>query len=337
MTRHRLGQAWMKASTKNLTTRQWLAIRREILGSSDAAAVVGLNPYRTPMAVWNDKMGLTPIDDTDPSEASHWGHVLEPIVARDWSRQTGYKVRRINAILVHDQIPWMGCNLDFVCTTPDGPRIVEVKTTAEHNAGRFQDGVPDDHYIQIQHQLMVTQLPWAYHVLLIGGQHLISTRVDADTEVQAALSQREQEFWTRIQTQEPPLGTASVEDILTWQGVRNDDTIALEMDAAWHFKRYALWSDLAKNAETEKDTHKAALLRYLGPAKKGFWTDAEGNHWSIQVIESQRETINKKELDRIDPDWREVAVTAKKIQSVRITLPQTTRRPGDESGRLTTK
>ena len=335
--RHRIGKAWMKASTKNLTTRQWLELRRDILGSSDAAAVVGLNPYRTPMAVWNDKMGLTPIDDTDPSEATHWGHVLEPIVAREWSRQTGYRIRRVHAILVHDTVSWMGCDLDFVCTTLDGPRIVEVKTTAEHNAGRFNEGIPDDHYIQIQHQLLVTQLPWAYYVLLLGGQRLMATRVDADAEIQAALFQREQAFWDRLQRHDPPLDTASVDDILTWQGDRHEETMVLGEDAAWHFRQYAEWTRIKEEAEATRDQHKAALLTLLGTAKTGRFTDAAGDRWSVQVVESHRETINKKELDRIAPDWRDVAATQKTIQSVRVNLPQKTQRPGDESGRPTKK
>ena len=38
---------------------EWLQIRRQYIGGSDAGAVMGMNPYSSPTAVWAEKTGRT--------------------------------------------------------------------------------------------------------------------------------------------------------------------------------------------------------------------------------------------------------------------------------------
>ena len=41
----------------------WLEARSHSLGGSDAAAVMGLNPYKSPFALWAEKTGMVPEPD----------------------------------------------------------------------------------------------------------------------------------------------------------------------------------------------------------------------------------------------------------------------------------
>jgi predicted phage-related endonuclease len=50
-----------------------------------------------------------PNDDTSPM---FWGTMLEPIVAAHYTKRTGNKVRRVNAVLQHPEHPWMLANVD---------------------------------------------------------------------------------------------------------------------------------------------------------------------------------------------------------------------------------
>ena len=43
-----------------LTHEEWLEERRKSIGGSDAAALVGMNPYVTPYTLWADKTGRLP-------------------------------------------------------------------------------------------------------------------------------------------------------------------------------------------------------------------------------------------------------------------------------------
>jgi hypothetical protein len=44
-------------STKDMSREDWLAIRKQGIGASDAAAAVGLNPYQSPLELWMIKTG----------------------------------------------------------------------------------------------------------------------------------------------------------------------------------------------------------------------------------------------------------------------------------------
>ena len=86
--------------TIDLSRGEWLQVRKGGIGSSDAAAAVGLHPYKSQLQLWMEKTGrdgeLPVVDPQDDSSPMYWGTLLEPIVAAHYSRRTGHRVRRIN-------------------------------------------------------------------------------------------------------------------------------------------------------------------------------------------------------------------------------------------------
>ena len=68
-----------KISTKNMSREEWLAHRRNGIGGSDAAAVVGMSEYTSPYMLWCDKTGRS--KETEETEALRQGRDLEEYVA----------------------------------------------------------------------------------------------------------------------------------------------------------------------------------------------------------------------------------------------------------------
>ena len=91
--------------TIDLPRDEWLEVRKTGIGSSDAAAAVGLNPYQSQLELWLVKTGrddgLPKVDPHDEESPMYWGNILEPIVAAHYTRRTGNRVRKINAVLQH--------------------------------------------------------------------------------------------------------------------------------------------------------------------------------------------------------------------------------------------
>jgi len=132
------GQARRLASTTELTREQWLDIRQLGIGSSDAAVAVGLSPYKCPLSLWLEKTGRKEPEDISHKEAVLWGIELEPVLAQVYAKRTGYRVRRVNAVLQHPEHPFMLANLDReVVGHPDGPGILEIKTASYHSAPQW--------------------------------------------------------------------------------------------------------------------------------------------------------------------------------------------------------
>ena len=70
----------------------WLAERRKGLGGSDASTIAGVNRFSSRYAVWLDKTGDLP--EQDLTAAMRMGNLLEPVLIRMFTEDTGIEVRR---------------------------------------------------------------------------------------------------------------------------------------------------------------------------------------------------------------------------------------------------
>lgn len=183
----------------------WLASRRNGIGGSDAAAIAGLDRYRSPYAVWLDKTGILP-DNGTAGEAAEWGTRLEPIVAEVVSERTGITLVDPPGPYKHPTHAFMLGNVDRLARHPDrGEGIYEGKTVGVWLADEWDgDAVPDRYVLQGQHYLAVTGLPWVLYGCLVGGQKLITRWVERDDELIGQLTELEAEFWARVESKTPP-------------------------------------------------------------------------------------------------------------------------------------
>lgn len=194
--------------TLELSREEWLTVRKGGIGSSDAAAAVGLNPYQSQLELWMQKTGrdanLPKIDPKDQSSPMYWGTLLESIVAAHYTMRTGHKVRRINAVLQHPTEPWMLANLDREVLGAPDVQIMEAKTAGMNAARSWKEGVPEHIQLQVMHQLAVTGKQAADVAVLIGGQDLQIHRIERDDALIAKLIELERQFWRYVETDTPP-------------------------------------------------------------------------------------------------------------------------------------
>ena len=127
-------QAIRLASTTDLGREEWLNIRALGIGSSDAAASVGLSPYKSQLSLWLEKTKRKAAVDLSDKESVIWGTVLEPVLAKVYAARTGRRVRRVNAVLQHPDYPFMLANLDREVVGKADCGILEIKTAGYHSA-----------------------------------------------------------------------------------------------------------------------------------------------------------------------------------------------------------
>jgi putative phage-type endonuclease len=186
----------------DIPREEWLQVRRQGLGSSDAAAILGEDKWKGPAHVYLDKTGSDVLlGEDEESEAAYWGRVLEEPVARRFQEKTGIVVLPNRGTLQNVERPWQLANLDR--ETADGG-ILECKTTSAWNADDWQDDIPPRVWVQVEHQLAVTGLSHAYVAGLIGGQKFRVERVERDEEFIGHLNELEAQFWQQVLDQRPP-------------------------------------------------------------------------------------------------------------------------------------
>ena len=274
--------------TQNLPRKQWLEIRQGGIGSSDAAAAVGLNPYKSPLQLWLEKTRRdAAVPHTDPrddpqheSSPLYWGILLEPIVAAHYTRRTGHRVRRINAVLQHPDYPWMRANIDReVMGTPD-VQLLECKTAGIQGSWLWRDGVPEYVQLQVQHQLAVTGKQAADVAVLLGGQELQIYRIDRDEALIEHLISLEQTFWGYVERDQPPPadGSDSADQALRILYPRdNGSTLDLKNDLVMS----AVFSDLlavrqALASQTALEAQlKQSIQQRMGDATKAVFDNGE--------------------------------------------------------------
>lgn len=153
----------------------WLKARTRGIGGSDVGAICGVSPFTSARQIYLNKTGqfqeaLKPSDAA--KERMHFGHMLEPIVADEYSQRTGNKVVAVNATLVHKDHPWALANVDRLIVDDDGKPIgvLECKTTSEYMNEEWESGEILMSYIyQLNWYLWILGLEKGAFACLVGG------------------------------------------------------------------------------------------------------------------------------------------------------------------------
>ena len=268
----------MRISTAGMTRAEWLEARRRGIGGSEAAAVCGVNPHRSAMSVYLDKLGELP--EEDAGERAYWGTVLEDVVAKHYAEvNPGVKVRRVNYMMFDPDRPYMLANIDRE-VIKNGTRYgYEGKTTDAKNAAEWVDeGVPVIYVYQVQHYMSVTGFPFFDIGCLIGGNFYVQRRVPRDEYLIRFIREKEAAFWLSVETRTPPEWDGSADG---WEVLKKlhptsepgkeielpqemAETLAAYQTAELQRKYYA---GEIKGLEKERDAYKQALCAAMGDAE----------------------------------------------------------------------
>ncbi|MFT3755289.1 MAG: YqaJ viral recombinase family protein [Pseudoxanthomonas sp.] len=269
------------ADTKSIDREQWMEVRKGGIGSSDAAAAVGLNPYKSQLELWLEKTGRVEKTENreDMESATYWGTLLEPMVATAYVQRTGIKVRKLNAVLQHPVFPYMLANIDREVIGHNDVQVLECKTAGEFGSRLWKEGVPEYVQLQVQHQLAVTGKRAADVAVLLCGQKLEIHRIERDEELISRLIVLETRFWEMVEQDiEPPVdGSESAAKALRQLYRGNDSSLDFTGDEALS----QCFAELvALNAELDEKSLQAERLKQviqqaMGEASKAKFRSGE--------------------------------------------------------------
>ena len=243
--------------TDGMSREDWLKERTKGIGGSDVATVLGLNPYKTPLELWEEKTGKS--KGHEAGEAAYWGTQLEDLVAKEFSKRTGMKVQRVNFMLTAGEDGWMRGNIDRAIINPDiAGRVSVLKPEKASECGRLlttdvglecktansfmvdqwgdsQESeivagkVVTDHKIplyyetQIQWYMAVTGIETFYVAVLIGGQDFRMYEVKRDEDVINAIVSKCKDFWENNVLKNVPPAPINVDDVKKLYAKDNGD------------------------------------------------------------------------------------------------------------------
>lgn len=141
----------------------WLHARSGRIGGSDAAAILGCNPWMTNVQLWRYKTGKAKQKDISDKEVVKYGNNAEPLLRQLFALDfPQYEVLyEENNIFFNDKYPFAHASLDGWLVDKETGRkgILEIKTTniiQSLQKEKWKNRIPDNYYIQILHYLMIT-------------------------------------------------------------------------------------------------------------------------------------------------------------------------------------
>jgi len=187
---------------------EWHALRKTKITATDASAIMGVNPWKTRLQLYNEKLS----DDAPmpPNGRMQRGIDLEPIARSLFNLKTGWKMRP--AVIVKD----------FMMASLDGRDdsigcIVEIKCPGDKDHQiALQGRVPEHYYPQLQHQIYVAGTQIAFYFSFDGIDGVI-VRVNRDDEYIDRMIEEEKKFYECLINKTPP------EDLGDGYTVRDDD------------------------------------------------------------------------------------------------------------------
>lgn len=184
------------AKTKNMERQEWLMLRKNGIGGSDAGAVCGLNPYISPIEVYASKTCYG-VEEVPDNEAMREGRDLEDYVAKRFMEASGLKVRRANVMYSNSKYPFMIADVDRLITgRKDGITGLECKTANPYNASKWKNGMIPAHYIiQCYHYMAVLGAESWYIAVMVYGKEFKYMKLERDEEIIQSLIRIEENFW----------------------------------------------------------------------------------------------------------------------------------------------
>jgi putative phage-type endonuclease len=192
------------AYTKDMPQDEWHKWRMKGIGGSDAPTVCGFNPYKSIMELWLEKTGQAV--PTEAGEAAYRGKVMEPIIIQEFQNRTGIQVGEELTVMQHEKYPFMIANIDGIAIHPQTkePCLFEAKTASSYRSHLWDDDIPEEYMIQVQHYLEVTGLRMCYIAVLIGGNRFKYELIERDDELINYIISLEKIFWGHVISGEPP-------------------------------------------------------------------------------------------------------------------------------------
>ncbi|MDA9096117.1 YqaJ viral recombinase family protein [Porticoccaceae bacterium] len=244
---------------------QWHIRRRCGIGGSDVGAILGVNPYRTPFDVWQEKTGRVGPADLSDNDAVMAGTLLEDAVAEFYTLRTEARVRRSHVNRFHHTMPWLSGNVDR--TVEGQQKILECKTAGHFAQGWGEPGtdqVPNSYLLQCMHYMAV----WGYKTsdlaVLTGGQSFAIYTIDFDQELFDSVAAGLRGFWFDNVLADKPPEPSNLREIEQFYRKDDGQVITADQEIMDAIGRYNELKVIEKETKDGLDSEKEIIKGFMG-------------------------------------------------------------------------
>lgn len=283
--------------------------RRHFIGGSDAAAIMGCDPYQTERELAALKLGLTEPPDLSNNPHIRRGVTYETLARKAYRRRMKGMVETFHAAFMHPEYSFIQGHVDGVWqkgrSKPETRRLLEIKCPSTWMLKKIQrEGLPLSYVVQVQHYMMLKDIPRVADVVLWDAEaadiYWPPYEVKADEELQAHMLRRYIEFWAYIEAKELPPERAPAVMLEPLNADIRDKTLFAVDGPEWADRYQALKEARAmlREAELGEKAVKQAIIEAMDDHDAVVF-DGQPIY---NILVNGRETMDKKAIARDYPD-----------------------------------
>lgn len=223
-----MGELKLININKDQNYDEWLAFRQNGLGASDIGTLMGLNPYKSKIELFYQKVGVIPIKQ-DENIPMFYGNRLEDFVANMWEYYDGedpesviqnfnngnklQHCKSITGYILNSDYPHLFLSPDRIIVNKENDKLVyggrlieknfkgvlEVKTINGFASKQWDGGIPPSYVTQLQTYLFGLNLNYGEIVLFEDGRKLSSVHMELNTTLKDQIIETMEDFWDRVE------------------------------------------------------------------------------------------------------------------------------------------
>lgn len=271
---------------------EWLAARRQGIGASESATILGLNPWQTQAELYLRKLGELP--EQEETWPMRLGSYMEGLLQSEYEARHGCQLQT-QVWAKHPEHPWLFATLDGLA--PDGT-VVEFKTANWRSSREWgepdTDDIPTHYLVQVQHQLEVTRLEKAHVFASIDRGEPVRFTVHRNPDIGEKIVAIAGVFWQHVCNRVPPRellqpGDHKVMHLLYPEAA---GAVSLGVEAEMMVNRRAELRGERMALDEEDSRLRTALLAELGPFESGSLPD--GRIVTRKIVHVGPSTVERK-------------------------------------------
>jgi putative phage-type endonuclease len=299
--------------TDTMSYEDWLVLRRDSIGGSDAGPIMLLSDYSSPLMVYLQKKGA---DSAEMSPAAKRGKLLEPVV-RDWFAEAHPEliITKVPYMFYSGTHPFMSANLDGLIAT-EGPVEIQGKTlqgtggleikSSKYGYHFSEDEIPDAYYAQIQHYMTVMDLSWfVLSVCFLDTEEIRNYSILRNDEFIENLITEEKHFWEEFvipSVMPAAIGIENEDDMITGMFNGSASTLNLTEEEKELCRKINEVKQKLKPLEEQekalKTDLKAGLIARAEPSEKELKLSAIGGPFSVSWTFFERHSVDTEALKK---------------------------------------
>jgi putative phage-type endonuclease len=253
---------------KNMLTDEQRLRRREGIGASDTAIIMGYSSYKTPYQLYLEKTGIVTNEEPETTEQQYWGNAIEPLIIKRFSEENSLDITFPDTIY-HAVYPFIFANLDGWVESERA--VVEAKCANSFQRREWDpnisDGIPIAYLIQIAKQVMVADATRGYCAVLIGGFEYGQFIYERDKSLEELILKADLDFWNCVQNKIEPDPINTNDCRLKYRKPIADKIAQATYKIANTFGEFTHIKQQIKSLEKIEDNLKMQLMTFMGDSE----------------------------------------------------------------------